>query len=290
MNLLWESSNRADGGSQGIYTVLVNSTDSFEDCWDPFFELFAKYWRPHPPSILLNTERSSFQHRGLNVQTTEVARSPHDDPAWGESLRRAVQHISTPAVLYLQEDYFLHSNVKVDIVALYARRLLENGVDCIRLVETQNSGPWRPTADPLLWKVSWKSRYVVSLQASIWRTESLLRLISSGESPWEFERWGTRRARRAGYEVLCVNRNRFSGIGREIIPYVRTGVVRGKWNPVVVPLFERHGIHIDYEGRGFAAPRPKEDTSLRGRVHRARLAAEPYVDRALAALPVPPDR
>lgn len=45
--------------SQCPYTVLVSSTDSYRDCWKPFFELFSEYWpRPLPP-VCLCTETES---------------------------------------------------------------------------------------------------------------------------------------------------------------------------------------------------------------------------------------
>jgi hypothetical protein len=37
----------------------------------------------------------------------------------------------------------------------------------------------------------------------------------------------------------------------EIIPYVFTGIVKGKWIKEVPALFEANGIVIDYSKRGF---------------------------------------
>ena len=43
----------------------------------------------------------------------------------------------------------------------------------------------------------------------------------------------------------------------EIIPYIFTGIIQGRWYNKVVPLFEKHGIEIDYTLRGFSYHRPK---------------------------------
>jgi len=37
----------------------------------------------------------------------------------------------------------------------------------------------------------------------------------------------------------------------EIIPYIFTGIIQGKWYEEVIPLFEKNNIHIDYSKRGF---------------------------------------
>ncbi len=53
--------------------VFVNSSDGFQDCWQPFFELFRSYggflW--YFP-IYLNTERSQFDSGGINLESTKV--------------------------------------------------------------------------------------------------------------------------------------------------------------------------------------------------------------------------
>jgi hypothetical protein len=40
------------GGENARFTVLVNSLDSFEDCWQPFFLLFSRYRQKRVAPIL----------------------------------------------------------------------------------------------------------------------------------------------------------------------------------------------------------------------------------------------
>jgi hypothetical protein len=39
--------------------------------------------------------------------------------------------------------------------------------------------------------------------------------------------------------------------GGPIVSYTGTGIIRGKWHPAMQPLFERHGIDVDFKKRGF---------------------------------------
>ena len=49
-----------------LFTVLVNSSDGFEDCWDPFFKLFDKYWPNCNAPIILNTEKKTYKSTGTS--------------------------------------------------------------------------------------------------------------------------------------------------------------------------------------------------------------------------------
>ena len=49
------------------YAILINTTDSFDDCWEPFFKLFKKHWPEFNGKIYLNTETKEFKYSGINI-------------------------------------------------------------------------------------------------------------------------------------------------------------------------------------------------------------------------------
>ena len=49
------------------FSILINTTDSFSDCWEPFFKLFCKYWPDYDGKIYLNTETKTFNYKNLNI-------------------------------------------------------------------------------------------------------------------------------------------------------------------------------------------------------------------------------
>ena len=238
-------------------TILVNTTDSFEDCWEPFFKLFSTYWPDCPYPIVLNTETREFSYGGLDITCSKVAADRPGKPlAWGECLIRCLERIETEVVLYVQEDYFLHAPVKVRQVDEFAEMMHPGGYACIRLLECGGAGPWCPTDHPLLWEVDRKSRYRISLQAALWRKDVLRRCIRPHESPWQLEVWGSQRKYSRNMPVFCVNRDVFSEQNGQVFPYVPTGIVKGRWNrEVVADLFARYGIEVDFSRRGFYDPR-----------------------------------
>jgi hypothetical protein len=236
-------------------TVLVNTSDGFEDCWSPFFTLFARYWPECPYPIVLNTETKTPFFEGLQVRPARVARNADRRLTWSECLGRCLDAIDTPFVLYLQEDFFLEAPVRRHFVEIFLDAMRTGSADVIRLMECDGSGPWAPSTHPLLWEVDQRATYRIALQAALWRRTTLRAHLRPHESPWQMEVFGSARARRSRDRVLCVDRERFHGPGKEIFPYTPTGVIKGQWaREIVEPLFDAHQIDIDFSRRGFYDP------------------------------------
>jgi hypothetical protein len=233
-------------------TVLINTSDGFEDCWDPFFTLFKRYWPDCPYPLVLNTETKSFNFPGLQLTCSQVAQRAGRRLNWSQCLMACLDSIPTPHVLYLQEDFFLEGPVRSNLIDTLADELRAGRADVVRLMECGGSGPWHPTANDLLWRVDQKAQYRIALQAALWRKATLRSHLRRHESPWQLEVFGSGRARRKrGETVLCVNRDRFHGPGKELFPYTPTGVVKGRWEAFVPALFGREGLAMDYSQRGF---------------------------------------
>jgi hypothetical protein len=235
------------------YTILVNSTDSFADCWQPFFKLLSKYWDGSKPKIVLNTETKEFSYSGLDITCAKVGESnPTKRLAWGECLLRCLNKINTEIIFYLQEDYFINGPVDVAQLDAFVRLMIDEKYSHISLVTFSNGGPWRPTKHPLLWELDQKAPYRISLQAGLWHKERLRGYIRRHETPWQFEVWGSKRAHRVKDTFLCISHDAFPNSSRQIIPYEPTGIVQGKWNQrAVCRLFHENGIGVDFSKRGF---------------------------------------
>ncbi len=234
------------------YTLLVNSTDSFADCWEPFFTLFARYWPDPKPPIVLGTEHAEFSFPGLDIRCSKVGDHPSGRRlTWSECLRACLDSIDSDHVVYLQEDYFLEAPVRTEWVERAAEELDRRGAACIRLRETDGAGPWSETDTPWLWRVDSSARYLISLQAAMWDRRALRGALRPHETAWDFELLGSRRAARAGMPVYGLSREAFPEDAL-VVPYTPTGVMMGRWNEdLVVPLFAHHGIDVDFSARGF---------------------------------------
>lgn len=255
--------------SEPRYTLFVNSTDSFEDTWDPFFHLLARHW-PQSSPVVLNTETKSYTHPLVDVRSTQVARPGEGTIPWGECMLRALEHIPTELFVYLQDDYFLYAPVMTDVVDDAAEIMTAEGLDCLRLMECGGGGPWEPTEYPWLWSLAVNARYRIALQAGLWTKSGMRKYLRAHESPWQMEIWGSRRASRIPGKIWCVSREVYHETKPQVIPYVPTGIVKGKWNrDAVEPLFAAEGLSVPYELRGWWDPERPKRSSLPAKIRKA---------------------
>jgi hypothetical protein len=236
------------------FTVLVNSSDGFDDCWVPFFTLLRRYWPECAAPILLNTERKAYEHKGLDITCTMVQLSAATRLSWSECLLAALARIKTPLVLYFQEDYFLHSPVLDARIGQAASYMLSRpNVAYIGLTRLGGQAPYEPHSEDWLQAIRRRARYRISTQAALWRVETLKSYLRPEENGWMFEIFGTWRAWRRNDYFLCA---RFDAEhGGPAIDYPFTGIIKGRWLPEIQGVFERHGIVMDYSRRGFYRPK-----------------------------------
>jgi hypothetical protein len=238
------------------FTIIVNTSDAYADCWDPFFTLFKRYWPGCTAPILLNTEKRSYGVSGLDVQATRVEEHAGRRLTWSECLLACLSRVDSPIVMYLQEDYFLEEPVdERRLAAIVAWMSANANVATVGLTTFGARGPYGPSPLPTLWEVDRRARYRASLQAGLWRMESLRTLLRAEENGWMFEIYGTRRSRTFPGAFLTVNHN--DEHRRRVFPYSHAGIVKGQWHRTVPALFAANGISVPFERRGFYSPRPR---------------------------------
>lgn len=234
-----------------MYSVFVNSSDGFEDCWIPFFTLLKKYWPNCHYTIYLNTEKKEFVFDGLNIISTKVQKNENRKLTWSECLIKGLKAVDTPIILYFQEDYFIKSPVNVDLIEDFVGIMLKmNHVKHIGLTPFGSRGGFKHTFDNRLWEIKQNARYRISTQAGLWYKDVLENYLVPKESGWMFEINGTKRAQNRNDFFCTVNRDIYGKDKNLIIDYILTGIVKGKWHPDIPALFELHGIIIHYENRG----------------------------------------
>lgn len=239
-------------------TLLVPSCDRYADLWPPFFALLRRDWPDCPYRVVLGSNVLACAEPGVEALTV----GPDRD--WSSSLRAMLTAIDTPYVLILLEDFFLESPVDTARLRDLARRLDLLGGAYLRL------RPFPPpdhtlARHPPIGEIDVGAPYRCSMQAAIWRRESLLDLLVDGESPWEFEHLAARRSDLdpRGYYSTWDPALRFFA-----------GVTMGAWLPQGVAVCRAQGVSVDTRARRV----------LTARELAARLPAT-VLSRALALVP-----
>lgn len=242
-------------------TIIIQSTDSFSDCWEPFFTLFQKYWSTCHYPIILNTETKNFSHSSLNIRTSQIMRYAGSKwPSWSKSLLLCLDLVETDIVLFMIDDFFVSGEVEVEALYRFLQIMIERDYSNITLTEHGYKRPTLATENPLLLAVHPRAKYRVTTSPALWRKETLRSYLRAYENAWEFEIYGSRRAWKRPDSFFIANPDLLKNGTEGIIPYFQgtfdTGIVKGKWQPQIKTFFESHNIRIDYSDRGFYHPLP----------------------------------
>jgi hypothetical protein len=241
------------------FTILVNSCDGFEDCWVPFFTLFEKKWKSCRSPILLNTEFKSFVHDGLSIKTSKSHQDTHDRKlTWSECLINALEMVDTSLVLYMQEDYFIQKPVQSGVIDDFVELMIkDSSIKHIGLTDHGSEPPFIEfNNDKRLCIIGQKAGYRISTQAGLWRKDALLSYLRPEENGWMFEIFGTKRAQNKKELFLTANRELYNLNQSEIISYVHTGIIKGKWHADIPRIFDENNVAIDFNIRGYYKEKP----------------------------------
>ncbi len=237
-------------------TVLVNSSDGFSDCWPLFFDFYERYWPGARFPILLNTETRDWSHPRLPVRCSRVALGEARRLTWSECLIRALDQVTTPLVLYFQEDYFIDRPVRDRVVEdAVALMMADPSIGHVALTKQGSQPPHRDSNFPGYRTISPRARYRISTQAGLWRPGTLRSYLHPAENGWMFEILGTWRAHRR--DDLFLVADYAPEQGGPAIDYIHTGIIKGRWHPAMPGLFAQHGLDVDTERRGlYVEPDP----------------------------------
>jgi hypothetical protein len=218
---------------QNSTAVLVVSCDAYRDIWIPFFTLFFRYWDDCPYPVFLGSNFEAYPDKRV------VSIAIGEDRDWSSNLRQMLKSIPVDGILLLQEDFLIDRPIHTGRIDRYIEYARLKGAACLRLMPIP--GPDFPCADQSdLGEIRKGAEYRVSLQAAWWKKEHLAAVARAGESPWQFERMGSRRSDAIDAPFLSLR----EGIDFPL-DYFTTAVVRGYWEPGAVDLCRREKIPVD---------------------------------------------
>jgi hypothetical protein len=226
-------------------TFFVSSSDSYQDCWEPFFCLLAKHWPGCSLPIVLNTEERSFSHPDLQIHCTMTGRQK----SFGETFQRGLDHVRTGNLLLIMIDYFLMSAVDTARLLTAWQAFAEYHLDGLYLVQMTTIRETTLLA-PGISLVTAPGQDRFSFQAGIWKKDSLRKYVLRHETPWLAEQFGSMRYKYTSDRLAYVHRL------LEPFDYPHTGVLhKGGWVREAVPALEELGVKLDWSERGFYSPR-----------------------------------
>ncbi len=234
-----------------VTAVLVVSCDSYRDLWGPFFTLFFRYWDDCPNPVFLGSNFAAYPDKRV------ISLAIGEDRDWSSNLIRMLALIPADEILLLQEDFLLDRPVHTASITRYIEYARTRKAACLRLMPIP--GPESSCADQAdLGEIRKGAEYRVSLQAAWWRKETLAAVARPGESPWQFERLGSRRSDTIDGPFLSVR----EGVDLPL-DYFTTAVVRGYWEPAALELCRRENVPVDLHARSVLPAGMRWERALR---------------------------
>ena len=215
--------------------ILVLSCDKNEDIFEPFYKCMEKYWVNHPKIIY----------------ATETIRNPYyeticiNEPLekWTKRIRQTLDKINEDKILLMIDDCFIRNYVDTERVK-YAESILKGNIALINFEKSFDSNDIDTIFNGFK-KRNHPSEYELSLLCGMWQKSALKQILKEDSDPWQVE-----------YKQNTCNYTYLINSGDYIIDFgyyymQPANLLKGKWCKEIIPFFEKEGIVIDYEKRGF---------------------------------------
>ncbi len=226
-------------------TLLVNSCDSYYDCWDGFFKLLKIQWPDFDMNIVLNTESRDYSFEDLKISTFGMYKNKN--VPWGKRMIETLKKIETKYILFALEDFYLESPVNTEELAKCYKYMEENpNIAYFSFFPTMDKNNIKSSAYNGFEKRPQKGEYRLNCQMALWNREKLLSFIRPHENPWEWELYGSRRSSKYKEEFYTICKDT-----PKIFHYQNGGMIlRGRWClEKAVPLKEKYLLNINFSNR-----------------------------------------
>lgn len=215
--------------------IVVLSCDKSEDLFEPFRHCIEKYYKGHPEIIYITETIQNPYYK------TICKNYPLEK--WTRKIREALEEIDDEQILIMMDDCFIRKPVDEERIKYLSTKLSGN----IAMFEFEKCYDPNDIETNIkgMKKRQHGAEYEVSINCGLWDRKKLIDVLKGEHDPWyvEFARDN------CGYDFYINSEDYIIDWGYET--WIPTGVFKGKWCKNIIPFFEKEGIKINYEERGF---------------------------------------
>lgn len=234
-------------------TLIMYSHSSYSDVWDPFFAQSERY-TPEYKKVL-------FSDDDLGKTPDNWSFIPYrDEDSYSDRMYTCLEQIDTELCLFHHEDMFLYDEPNKELLSLYENIVLNDDIDFIRLLRSVDAPSYNYKGIKTLSPVPNHSRYFFSVQPTICKTKSLLKIYKNTKIDHirQFEPCVQQVCRDLKIKGLF-HHNKEPKRGDHhydstVYPYIATAIVKGKWNLSEYPkelgnILIKNKINVDKRGK-----------------------------------------
>ena len=211
--------------SKSKIDLLIVSCDSYSDVWAPFFNSLFHFWKDCPLKIYLLSNYKSYNHS--NVIPIKVGQ----DISWSDNLMNALEELNSTHVFILLDDLLINQKISKSYFNTLSNWITNNDPNYLRLCISHKPDYF----DDLVGQIPIITPYKTSTMPCIWKKSVLKDLLREGESAWDFEINGSRRA----YKY-----NGFYAVYNDFVTY-KNSIIKGKWRRGIINECNNYGLDIN---------------------------------------------
>lgn len=228
------------------YAIMMLTCDRYQDVWPIFMGQFKKYWRGFDGTFFLNTETDhSLKDEKIKIQFSNRSFDPKHN--WAGRLKDCLKQIDEEYVFLILDDFAISETVDEKEIQRCLEEMKKHpDIACFNFRSI--NGPFDEEIFGKYVLANRKAEFRINLQAALWRKAFLLKFIRKHENPWQFETWGSLRARRYRDKIYHLKKG-----AKTPIEYPRGGIIAdGKWleDENIKWLTDEGYGNIDFSKRG----------------------------------------
>lgn len=211
---------------------LTYSHSDYSDVWAVYEGQMSKFLNVSIPHFWgIDKQIGILEGKGANVVLYD------DTGSYVERLISCLEQLTDyPFLLFDHEDMFLYAKPDVALLCQYYAKIKRGELDYIRLIK---GGNCKSAADQYiegLFHLNPRSKWIFSIQPSLWRREKLLSVLYRHRSLniWELETRAQKTVKslkiKSGFCHLAGNKRGLHHFDNTIYPYVATAIGKGQWN------------------------------------------------------------
>ena len=236
------------------FAIITYTTSKYSDVWPMYFGQLSL----HKSGIKSYVFSDDSSKNIWNYSDHNLISYNDSDPYWIQYLK-CLDDVSEKYIIYAQEDFILFSDIASERIQKYVCFLNNSSYDYVRLIRCGYQTPLDRHVKDDIYEVHMESNDAFSMQATLWKKESLRKLYEHVKSQkWlESESWNIG-ARKLGIKGTMIyngekkvpNSGHYDSI---IYPYVCTAINKGKWSvdqypEIMKSMFAKYNVDPKIRG------------------------------------------
>lgn len=215
--------------------ILVLSCDKNEDIFNAFRHCMEKYWPNHPEIIYaMETKQNPYYKTICKDYPLEQ---------WTRRIRETLKEIDNDQILVIMDDYFIRKAVDTKRIE-YLSTQLKGNIAYFGFEKCWDANDSETEVEGMK-RRQHGADYEVCINCGLWDKEKFINCLQGDYTPWQVE--GNKM--NCGYDFYINSGDYIIDWGYET--WIPTGLFKGKWCRNIISFFEKEGIEIDYESRGY---------------------------------------